>query len=154
MFLCQFVFRAGTYGIYNCFLGSKDDKIKINDEGVYGAFTYSWRSLFMSFDFHSRCHAVFFGFYLENLMMIAGSYVVMYSWVEDVDSILNERFIYHIYAGISAFAALVTIALKFFLYRKWQRQNSKKVSRVAPPWHLLNGNGDEINLVDPVALHV
>ncbi|CAL8089666.1 unnamed protein product [Orchesella dallaii] len=121
-FLCQFMVRAALYSFFTGFLGSKRLKKRLRDTGVYGAFTYSWRALFMSFDFQSFCAAVFLSFYIENLILITGSYVIIYT-LTDVD--LSDKYIFHVYAILSIVSMLIAIGLRFLLRRRWQMRTCR-----------------------------
>ncbi|KAJ6625685.1 hypothetical protein Bhyg_16313 [Pseudolycoriella hygida] len=93
--------------------------------GVYGAFTYSWRCLFMSFDYQDWVDPiVFFGFYVENVLIIGFSYMVIHLIEYD----LTDKIVYYIYtvsAGIGIFLAIV---IKYAMVRALNKRLTKKLS--------------------------
>lgn len=78
--------------------------------GVYGAFTYSWRCLFMSFDYQDWIDPiVFFGFYFENVSIIAFSYLVIHLIEYD----LSDKTAYHIYTVEACIGMVIAIIIKY-----------------------------------------
>lgn len=93
--------------------------------GVYGAFTYSWRCLFMSFDFQDWVDSiVFFWFYVENIIFIICSYAVIY--VSDYD--LSDKNVYYIYTAAAFGGMILAILLKYGLIYAWKRKKAKQVA--------------------------
>jgi len=126
------MFRAGVYAIYNTWMGSRKRKIQMEDEGVYGAFTYSWRSLFMSFDFQSHCKVIVAWFYIENFIMLLSPYVWIYGtpWFNGIGSenALEGKIIFHVYVGVGVVQSILAIFLKTGVRYHWKQKNSRQVS--------------------------
>lgn len=99
------------------------------ETGVYGAFTYAWRSLFMAFDYQSYHPSIFLSFYLENLVLIGGSYAVILTSTS-VD--LNDKYIFHVYAGFAVLAMLLSITIRFVARSKYRKKygSSNKVHQI------------------------
>jgi hypothetical protein len=95
--------------------------------GVYGAFTYSWRALFLSFDFQSYSKRVFLWFYFENFLMIAISYIVIYTIEVD----LEEKYVFHVYAVSAGAAMFIAIGLRFALRYRWKKQTKAAAKLLA-----------------------
>jgi len=121
-FLCQFVLRTICYGIFNMTLGAststKNNRLK--DDGIYAALTYGWRSLFLCFDFQAHRVPIFVLFYLENLLLMGGSYAAAYL-LDSAGEDLKEKYVFHIYAGASVFAMIVALSLRFIVRRRWHK---------------------------------
>lgn len=97
------------------FLGSKRQRTVLKETGVYGAFTYAWRSLFMSFAFQSYCPMIFLSFYLENFILIISSYAIILTGT-DVD--LRDKYIFNVYAALSVFAMICAIGLRCLIKKR------------------------------------
>lgn len=129
-FLGQFTFRAVIHIFFVSILGSKRQKKVLLDTGVYGAFTYAWRSLFMSFDFQSYYAPVFLSFYLENLILIVGSYAVILTATQ-VD--LRDKYTFNIYAGISLLCMILAIGLRCLIKKRLENnQLIKSENKISP----------------------
>lgn len=93
--------------------------------GVYGAFTYSWRCLFMSFDYQDWVDPiVYFGFYVENVLIIAFSYLVIHLIEYD----LSDKMPYYIYTVGAGVGMSVAIVIKYAMVRALDKRLTKKLS--------------------------
>jgi hypothetical protein len=119
-FIAEFILRTIFYTIYNS-IGSKGKRARFIEDGVYAAFTYAWRSLFLSFDFQSYRPLVFVWFYLENLLMIGGSYgVITYTEID-----LSEKSVYHTAAILAGVGSLLALLLRIVFLRVWRKEHNK-----------------------------
>lgn len=92
--------------------------------GVYGAFTYSWRCLFMSFDYQDWVDPiVYFGFYVENMLIIGFSYMVIHLIEYD----LSDKTVYYVYTVAAGVAMVIAIILKYIMVRALKRRPVKKL---------------------------
>jgi len=124
-FITQFFLRASIYAVFNGMVGSEKRKVKLAEQGVYGAFTYSWKSLFLSFDFQSYEKCIFLWFYIENVLMIGSSYIIIYATSVNLDG----RWLYHIYAVSAGIGMIIAICLRFALRYHWKRRQSNKIKQ-------------------------
>jgi len=128
-FVCQFMWRAGIYAMYSTCMASPKRKIQIEDEGVYGAFTYAWRSLFLSFDFQSYSKTVFCWFYVENLLMLLTPYVWAYGtpFVGRVgaENLLEGRLLFHVYVGAGVVKTILAICIKLGIRYRCRHQKQQ-----------------------------
>lgn len=93
--------------------------------GVYGAFTYSWRCLFMSFDYQDWVDPIFFyGFYVENFLIIAFSIVVIHSIGYD----LSDNMTVYVYAVAAGVGILVAIIIKIVMVRALDKRFTKRLA--------------------------
>lgn len=96
--------------------------------GVYGAFTYSWRCLFMSFDYQDWVDSiVFFGFYVENVFIIGLSFMVI-RWI-DYD--LSDNVTFHMYAVSAGVGMMFAIIIKYVMVRVLNKRFDKKLAERA-----------------------
>lgn len=96
--------------------------------GVYGAFTYSWRCLFMSFDYQDWVDPiVFFGFYVENVLIIGLSFMVIY-WIE-YD--LSDNVTFYVYALAAGVGMVVAIIIKYAMVRVLSKRLTKRLADLA-----------------------
>lgn len=92
--------------------------------GVYGAFTYSWRCLFMSFDYQDWVDPiVYFGFYVENVLIIGFSYVVIHLIEYD----LSDKWAYYVYTVGAAVGMLIAILIKYVMVKALYRRHNKRL---------------------------
>ncbi|KAG4069047.1 hypothetical protein HA402_008358 [Bradysia odoriphaga] len=93
--------------------------------GVYGAFTYSWRCLFMSFDYQDWVDPiVYFGFYVENVLIIGFSYMVVHLIEYD----LSDKIPYYIYTVTAGVGMFVAIVIKYAMVRTLDKRLTKKLA--------------------------
>ncbi len=93
--------------------------------GVYGAFTYSWRCLFMSFDYQDWVDPiVFFGFYVENVLIIGLSFMVIH-WIE-YD--LSDNVTFYVYAVAAVIGMILAIIIKYAMVRVLDRRLTKRLA--------------------------
>lgn len=92
--------------------------------GVYGAFTYSWRCLFMSFDYQDWVDPiVYYGFYVENALIIGLSHVVIH--VIEYD--FSDKTAYYVYTVAAAVGMVIAILIKYILVKALYRRFNKKL---------------------------
>jgi len=137
--LIQFVFRAL---IHSTLLRPRENEVlKGNEHGqphpitawtvdyeagpvIYRAITYSWKSIFLSFDFQNPDLFIAAWFYVENLIMICGAYAILLGLGVN----LGKKSIYYYYTAIAFFAMLVGISIKFsisYLFKRPYRNRPK-----------------------------
>lgn len=93
--------------------------------GVYGAFTYSWRCLFMSFDYQDWVDPiVYFGFYVENVLIIGFSYLVIHLIEYD----LSDKIPYYVYTVGAGVGMCIAIGIKYAMVRTLNKRLTKKLS--------------------------
>lgn len=96
--------------------------------GVYGAFTYSWRCLFMSFDYQDWVDPiVFFGFYIENVLIIGLSFMVI-NWIE-YD--LSDNMTFYVYAIAACVGMVLAIIIKYVMVRALNKRLTKSLAAQA-----------------------
>lgn len=84
----------------------------------------------MSFDFQSYYAPVFLSFYLENLILIVGSYAVILT-VTQVD--LRDKYTFNIYAGISLLCMILAIGLRCLIKKRLENnQLLKSENKISP----------------------
>lgn len=99
--------------------------------GVYGAFTYSWRCLFMSFDYQDWVDPItYFWFYIENVLIIGFSYLVIYLIKYD----LSDKAPYYVYTVSAGVGMAVAIAIKYAMVRALQNRFNKKLAGESKSW--------------------
>lgn len=74
----------------------------------------------MSFDFQSYCPSVFLSFYIENAILIVGSYIIILTGTK-VD--LRDKYIFNVYAGLSFFLMFSAIGLRCLIRNKFEMGN-------------------------------
>lgn len=92
--------------------------------GVYGCFTYSWRCLFMSFDYQDWVDPiVFLWFYVENVLIIGFSFAVIHSIGYDLSDNMTF-YVYTVAAGIGMFLAII---IKYAMVRVLHKRFDKRL---------------------------
>lgn len=96
--------------------------------GVYGAFTYSWRCLFMSFDYQDWVDPiVFYGFYVENVLVIGFSFMVIHSIEYD----LSDNVTFYVYTVAAGVGMLFAIIIKWAMVRVLKKRLTKRLAESA-----------------------
>lgn len=96
--------------------------------GVYGAFTYSWRCLFMSFDYQDWVDPiVFFGFYVENVLIIGLSFVVIHL----IDYDLSDNVTVYFYAIAAGVGMTLAVIIKYVMVRALNKRLNKTLADLA-----------------------